>query len=171
MFVTEEYLKDETPMGDNVDIKKVMPWVKSVLRTNIEPILGRYFLNKLIERYVNSTTTPEDDELIDMIKPALAWRAVAHSIISTTFKLKNKGLQKQFGDFSQSASFEEVTFNVDHYNQNSTLYEEMLLDFLCDNIDEYPEAMDKKNKKSKVYGKCCISDDEDGTFNESFMVI
>lgn len=170
MFINEEYLKEETPVGENVDVKKVLNWTKTVLGTHIEPILGEYFLSKLIERYKDEETTPADDKLIEKIKPALAWRSAAKAIFSMTYKLKNKGLQKQFGDFSQSASFEEVTFNVDEYNQNSKMYEKKILKFVCENIENYPEATDDRNKDGEVF-KCKCNDGDEDIFNESFMVI
>jgi len=38
MFVDEDYLRDFTPIGQNVDISKVLVWTNEVLLTRIEPI-------------------------------------------------------------------------------------------------------------------------------------
>lgn len=172
MFVTEEYLKDETPIGQNVDIAKVMPWVNEVIKQYIRPILGRYFLAQVTQRYVDGNTTPEDDALIEEMKPAIAWNAASYSIYGISYKLKNKGLQKQFGDYSEATEANEKALMFDLYRQNAKTNEKDLKKFICDNIEDYPEAKNKLNKDGEVYNDCgCGENLEDDSFNDSIMII
>lgn len=170
MFVDEDYLRDFTPIGQNVDISKVLVWTNEVLLTRIEPILGAYYLGRLTQRYLDSTTTPADDKVIEKIQPALAWGSAVQATINMSYKLKNKGIQKQFSDYSESAELNEILFIRDHYQQHAKVHEQRLLDFVCKNKTDYPEAFDDQNKDSQVYTNCgCEGKTTD--FNDSIMII
>lgn len=171
MFVSEDYLKENTPIGQNVDISKVMPWVKEVILRRIEPIMGEYFLKKITERYESGTTTAEDDKVIEKMRIAIAWGSAAEAAVNTSLKMKNKGMQKQFGDFSNSAEFDEVQFTFDNYRSAAKFHEQRLKKYVCDNSELYPEASDKKNKDGEVYNCCKCGKDNDEFFNDSIMLV
>jgi hypothetical protein len=171
MFVDEDYLKEETPIGQNVDISKVIPWVNEVISQYIEPILGEYFLGQVTQRYIDGNTTTADDGLIAKMKPAIAWGAAAYSIYGTSYKVKNKGLQKQFGDYSESTEANEKALMFDMYRQNARSREQKMKKFVCLNISNYSEATDKRNKDGEVYNDCGCDGGEVEGFNDSIMII
>ena len=47
-FITETYLKTNTPITANVDVTDVTPYVKTQSDLRIQPILGTYFYNYLL---------------------------------------------------------------------------------------------------------------------------
>lgn len=170
MYVDEDYLKDYTPIGQNVDVNKVLPWVTQVINLRIEPILGAYFLGKITERYLAGASTPNDLVLIERMKPAIAWGAASEAILATSFKLKNKGLQKQFGDYSEAAEMNEINFIYEHYRSVAKNYELLMKRTVCDNAKKYPEASNAENKDGSVY-KCCQLNEFDDSGDESFFII
>ncbi len=44
-FITESYLKTNTPITKNVDVTDVAPYIRPTAEMRLMPILGTYFYN------------------------------------------------------------------------------------------------------------------------------
>lgn len=164
-FVTETRLKDLTPITDNVDSTDVMPWVKVAAETWIRKILGLNYYNYLLAAYNAQTLTADEVALVEYIQPAIAWRASVDIVYSLSRQLKNKGLQSQGGENSESVDLNEVQFGMAHYEQKATYYEEVLIQYLKENKDLYAGFIDSANKSS------IIPPIDDSTSGRSIMII
>jgi len=164
-FVTENYLKNNTPITDNVDSTDVMPWVKVASETWIRKILGLNFYNYLLDKYNAQTLSTDEETLVEYIQPAVAWRATVDCVYGLSRQLKNKGLQTQSGENSSSVDLNEVQFGMSHYEQKATYYEEILIEYLKENKDLFPEFTDITNKTS------IIPPTEDSTGARNIMII
>lgn len=152
-FITENYLKDNVPVTNNVDMNDIIFNVRISSDFNIRPILGTYFYNHMLDGYNNQTLNGDELELLDYIQPAVAWRAVAESVITLSYQLKNKGIQTQSGDFSLNADKSEIMFLVHHYNDKASGYERMLSTYLNETKILFPEFISDLNKDS-IIKKC-----------------
>lgn len=132
-FVTEKWIKENTPITDNVDMTDVMPWIKTAAELWIQPILGMYFYNDLLTKYNAQTLSSDEVALVAMIKPAIAWRAASDAVYGLSRQLKNKGIQSQSGDFSASVELDEVQFAMAHYRQKGEFYETLIIKYLKEN--------------------------------------
>lgn len=153
-FITELYLKESTPITANVDVTDLLPWIETSAKLWIQPILGTYFFNDLLTKYNNQTLNSDEVALVQYIQPAIAWRSAADCVVGLSYQLKNKGIQIQNGENSSAASFEEVKFNIKHYEQKAQNFEQLLINYLKLNKDLYPEFTSDLNKDSlcKPYG-------------------
>lgn len=169
-FVTEDYLKTETPITKNVDIQNVAPWVRPACETRLVPILGRHFYRYLLNKYNTQSLNAEEVELIKQIQPCVAWRAGAMAVYGTSRPLKNTGLQQLNSENSSSVNLEEVTFGMETYNQIAAEYQRTLSEYILENREQFPEFMSNSNKDAKLR-KACSSDVQDSDTDISILVI
>lgn len=149
-FITENYLKTNTPITANVDVTDVTPYIATQAQLRVMPILGTTFFNYMLNVYNTQTANPDEETLIKFIQPIVAWRSAEDAVFGLTYQLKNKGLQLQNGDFSSSVSRNEVAFGMEHYAQKAAFFEQRLIKYLIKNKSLYPEFISETNKDTDL---------------------
>jgi len=149
-FITETYLKTNTPITANVDVTDVTPYIKTQADLRVQPILGSVFYNYLLAKYNAQTLNPDEETLVGFIQPVVAWRSAEDAIFGLTYQLKNKGLQTQFGDNSGSVSRAEVAFGMEHYAQKASFFEQRLIRYLLANKNSFPLFISQKNRDTDL---------------------
>jgi hypothetical protein len=149
-FITENYLKTNTPITANVDVTDVTPYIATQAQLRVMPILGTTFFNYMLNVYNNQTATNDEETLIKFIQPIIAWRSAEDAVFGLTYQLKNKGLQTQNGDFSSSVSQREVAFGMEHYAQKAAFFEQRLIRYLLKNRSLYPEFISTENRDTDL---------------------
>ena len=149
-FITETYLKTNTPITANVDVTDVTPYIATQAQLRVMPILGTVFYDYLLEAYNNQTLTPEEEALVLFIQPVVAWRSAEDAIFGLTYQLKNKGLQHQFGDNSSSVSRSDVAFGMEHYAQKASFFEQRLIRWLLANRNLFPIFISTANQDTDL---------------------
>lgn len=149
-FITENYLKTNTPITANVDVTDVTPYIATQAQLRVMPILGTVFYNYLLGKYNAQTLNPDEEDLVAFIQPVVAWRSAEDAVFGLTYQLKNKGLQTQFGDFSSSVTRSEVAFGMEHYAQKASFFEQRLIKYLIANKGLYPEFTDPANRDTDL---------------------
>jgi hypothetical protein len=165
-FITDTYLKRVTAIQNTVDVNDLVPFIQTVAEMTVQPILGTYFFNDLLTKYNNQTLSADETTLVEYLQPIIAWQTCAEGVIILSRQLKNKGLQSQFGDYSQSADLKDVAFYSDHYNMKSKFYVNRLVTYLKDYKDLYPNYTSKLNKDSNIEPTTPTD-----SFNDSIMFI
>lgn len=168
-FVTESYVKDETPILLNVDFKTLSPWMKTAAETRVKNILGRNFYAYMLEKYNNQTLTAEEIELNNYIRPVVAWYGASLAIPDINKKLGNKGQQRQQGQFTTPVSDTDELRGVDQYAATGRHYLNELKLFLEENGNNYPGYVEEQNQKSEGFRK--PETEEPGGFNDSMLII
>jgi hypothetical protein len=149
-FITENYLKTNTPITANVDVTDVTPYISTQAQLRVMPILGTTFFNYMLEVYNDQTATNDEETLIKFIQPIIAWRSAEDAVFGLTYQLKNKGLQLQNGDYSSSVSQREVAFGMEHYAQKASFFEQRLIKYLIKNKNLYPEFISEENRDTDL---------------------
>lgn len=164
-FVTENFLKINTPITKNVDVTDVYPYVKPASDMRVQAILGSYFYNYLLTQYNAQDLTQDEETLVEKIQFVVAWRAAEQAAFGLTYQLKNKGIQTQFGDYSNNVSQNETAFVMDHYGQMAAFYEKRLTNYLLEYKALYPQFTSDLNRDSdiKPVGNCGNRGDYDNT--------
>lgn len=165
-FVTENYIKTNTPITKNVDVTDVMPWLKTVSDQRVQPILGTYFYNDILTKYNAQTLNANETTLVEYIQPIVAWFGASASAFGLSYQIKNKGIQQQFGDYSSQVTFSEVTFTMEHLEQIGFFYINRLKFYLTENKDLFPNFISDDNKDSDlkpIITKCDSDDDYNNT--------
>jgi hypothetical protein len=149
-FITENYLKTQTPITANVDVNDVTPYIKTQSDMRVQPILGTYFYNHMLTGYNAQTLNNDEETLVTYIQPVVAWRSAEDAVFGLSYQLKNKGIQQQFGDYSNAVTQNEVAFSMEHYGQKASFYEARLFRYLKENKDLFPEFISDLNKDSDI---------------------
>jgi hypothetical protein len=153
-FVTETYLKENTSVTKNVDLDDILPLVRTSADMWVRSILGTYFYEDLLVKYNDQTLTANEILLVERIKPAVAWRAAADATIELSYQLKNKGIQTQSGDYSQSPEYKAIMYNYHHKKDKASFYEDRLRTWLIDNKDLFSEFLSDNNTDSTAKDQC-----------------
>lgn len=167
-FITESYLKTNTPITKNVDVTDVAPYIRPTAEMRLMPILGTYFYNYMLAGYNAQTLNNDEEDLVERIQPVVAWRSAEQAVFGLSYQLKNKGLQAQFGDYSNNVSQSEVAFAMEHYGQMAAFFEKRLISWLLDNKDLFPEFISDLNKDSDIKP---VDDCRDDDYDNTMMVI
>jgi hypothetical protein len=160
-FITETYLKVNTPITANVDVTDVTPYIATQAALRIQPILGTTFYNYMLTQYNAQTLLPDEIDLVEFIQPVIAWRSAEDAVFGLTYQLKNKGLQTQSGDYSASVSRNEVAFGMEHYAQKASFFEQRLIRWLLTNRALFPLFISTTNQDTDLrpmFNNCsCIT--------------
>jgi hypothetical protein len=135
-FITESYLKTNTPITANVDVTDVFPYVATQAQLRVMPILGTVFYNHLLEAYNDQTLTPEEEQLVAFIQPVIAWRSAEDAVFGLTYQL--------------SVSRSEVAFGMEHFAQKAAFFEMRLIRYLVKNRAEYPIFISHENRDTDL---------------------
>ena len=149
-FVTLAWLKAYTPVSANIDETLIFPFVPTSSDMWIQPILGTYFYQDLLAKYNAQTLNPDEVNLVEVIKPAIAWRTASEAPIGLTFQLKNKGLQTQNSDNSESVDLADAEAVELKYVKKAEFYENQVKKYLYKNRDLFPEYLSDLNDDSLI---------------------
>ena len=166
-FVTEPYLKLNTPVTANIDIVEILPLIKGAALMWTRSTLGTYFFNDLLTKYNDQTLSADEVTLVEYMQPAIAWRTCSDSVATLSYQLKNKGIQTQSGDFSQSPEYKANMFMITNYNKKAEFYENYLWKYLVKNKDLYPNFTSHLNQDSDII--CSLY--SGGKFNSQIILI
>jgi hypothetical protein len=149
-FVTLAWLKAYTPVSANIDETLIFPFVPTSSDMWIQPILGTYFYQDLLAKYNAQTLNPDEVNLVEVIKPAIAWRTASEAPIGLTFQLKNKGLQTQNSDNSESVDLADAEAVELKYVKKAEFYENQVKKYLYKNKDLFPAYLSEDNDDSLI---------------------
>ena len=153
-FITENYIKVNTPLTANINITEILPLIRSASDMWTQSTLGTYFYNDLLVKYNAQTLNPDEETLVALMQPSIAWRAAADAVIELSFQLKNKGIQTQSGDNSATGESKMVQFMNRHYAQKAEFYEQKMWEYLVKNRNLYPEFTSSLNHNSTCLNSC-----------------
>lgn len=169
-FVTEKFLKERTPIGENVDIKKVVPFLETAAYLRLVPVLGEVFFDDLVTKYNANSLTADEMKVVDKCRMVVAWYASSMATPALNKQMTNKGQQTQSGDFSQNAGDMAEVQAQDRDSVVGRFWLNQLKDYLKRNKDLYPVYLSKPNQKAYLFEEPKCSDLGD-SFNDSMFII
>ena len=146
-FVTEQFIKTKTNITQNVDAKDLAPFIPLSVKTYIQPILGYRFTEDLLSKFNAGTTSAEEDELIEFIQYTTAFYSAFDAVAFLSFRVSNKGLQSQAGDYSTSEGIQAVEYIRQNILKFAKVHEGNLREFLHLNYKEFPLYKDPINQE------------------------
>jgi hypothetical protein len=168
-FCTENWLKTNGAITANVDATDFSPLVQFAAKAFIKKQIGSVFFEDLLTKYNAQTLSVAEQAVVEKMQWAIGWRASAQAVLTLTYQLKNKGLQKQSDDNSEAVELKEATFMYDQYIQQAGLFENELKEFLIANKNDYPVYLSVANKDSVI--KNNEHDVRGNAFNEGIGIL
>jgi len=140
LFISETFLKDNTQVSNNVDVKYIREAILWVQDSEIQNVLGSTLYDKLKDDINGSTLAGVYKTLVDdYVQICLKHYTVAECLPMAHYKITNKGLQIQDSEQSNPASTSSVDRLVEKENNKAAWYRQRMIDFLCENSSDYSE--------------------------------
>lgn len=142
LFISETFLKQNTQVSDNVDVKYIRESILWAQDSEIQKILGSTLYNKIKTDIAASALAGVYKTLVDdYIQVTLKHYVTAECLAMATYKITNKGLQIQDSEQSSPASTSNINFLVEKETNKADWYRQRLIDYLCENSSSYPEYL------------------------------
>jgi len=140
LFISQSFLKENTQVSDNVDVKYIRESILWSQDSQIQPILGTTLYNKLKDDIEASSLSGVYKTLVDdYIQVCLKHYVTAECLQMAHYKITNKGLQIQDSEQSQPASSTRLDKLVENEKNKGDWYRQRLIDYLCEYSSNYPE--------------------------------
>ena len=145
-FISVQFLRDQTPIEDNVDADKLTPWIYKAQDTKLQQALGTTFYNRLKQGVIDTEESganplnADEIELIqDYIKPMVVEWVFYMVIPHLNMKMTNKAVSQENSQFSQPSALDEVKYLRANAKNLAEFYTKRLITYLCDKSKDFPE--------------------------------
>jgi hypothetical protein len=139
LFVTEQFIKDNTLIDGNVDTKYLTVTIADAQRIHILPILGTALYNEIDGQIVAGTVTDLNNTLIvDYIQDALKYWVIYEGIDLFNYHVTNKNISTKTSDNSQPVQQVDVIRLMDRNKDKAEYFSERITKYLLANTTSYP---------------------------------
>lgn len=139
VFISEQALKDNSIINDNVDMKVLTPTIKLVQEIYLTRLLGSGLYVDLQDKIKANTLNADEVFLMNAyIQPLMVWGIMKEAPVFMTYKYMNKGVEKMNSDNSQPAQLDELQMLVDKASDRFDWYSQRLINYLMANQQKYP---------------------------------
>jgi hypothetical protein len=138
LFIDENYLKQTTELGQNVDAHLIINSIQTAQDLFILPILGSDYFEYLKMAVSGNTLTAPDFKLISQyLQPCLAQATMWLLLPKISFQFRNKGVMVSKSESSDQAKTEDIVFIAEKYRETASFYGQRMTNFLTSNPDIY----------------------------------
>ena len=138
-FITASFLKDNTPLNENVDDKLIKNAIKEAQDIYIQDLIGSDLYNELQTQIVAGNTTALNVTLLDKyIQPCLMHYAVCESALPLTYKFLNKSISTRNADDATPINVQDLNMIEERYRSKAVFYGNRLVNYLKQNSTSYP---------------------------------
>ena len=139
LFIDDQYLKDYTPMGQNIDPLQIYPFVEDAQEVYIQDLLGTpLYMDLTYKLYVGTTYSTLERTLVDLCSKALAYWSVYLAIPHLAIKIRNIGVARPTSDNTQPSTMEEMKYIREEMKNMAEFWAERIVKYLCENSSSYP---------------------------------
>lgn len=140
LFITEQYIKNKTPLTTNIDAKLIMPQVEYAQDSMIQDILGSKFYNSLQLAFSGQTLDTNQTYLVGLIQIALAYRAAERTIPFIHTQIRNSGtVNLNTDNGAMQSSLSEMKYIRDMLKEPAEFYELQVKNYLIYNAKLFPD--------------------------------
>lgn len=144
LLISEDYIKTNTNLTDNVDGKYVLPAIRNAQELYLSPIIGQCLYGKLLQLVADGTIAETENEpyktlIDDYIMPYLAYQTIVNLIPEVSTKITNFGTVISNDEHLTNVATEDRALVMGQYQSYADGYLKKLQNYLKDNKDNYPE--------------------------------
>jgi hypothetical protein len=158
-FIDTVYLKENTPIQDNLDPKLVQMTLQEAQQITLRDTIGSDLYDEIYGQFPGSLSAANNTLLEDYIKPILKYAVLQESLIPMVYKFRNNGVMKFDGAGQTPITLEELRLIEAGYAQKKDHFIERMNRYLCLNPALYPKwqnpsayAVDQPNRDGQNYG-------------------
>jgi hypothetical protein len=152
LFITEQFIKDNTLIDGNVDMKYITTTIADAQRLHILPILGTGIYNELGTQINAGTLTALNTTLLDdYIQDALKFWVIYEGIDLFSYHITNKNISTKNSDNSQPVQQVDVIRLMDRNKEKAEWFSQRITKYLLANISSYPLYNNAGNSIDTIY--------------------
>lgn len=146
-FISTQYVKDNSPLHDNVDDKIIKASILAVQDTAVHSLLGSDLYDKLEADIVADTLTGNYETLlVRFIKPFMLNLVCEELVVTNSLQMRNKAVLKNNSEDALNVDLSELKLLSDVFSTRAQAYEQRLLDYICRvGFDEYMQNDDDED--------------------------
>lgn len=145
LIVDINFIKENTEIDENVDVKLINPTIWYVQKQYIEKVLGTTLYNELCDAIIDDHTLVTYPDLLNLtnnyIADAMLFWVMHEAQVPLLYKFRNKSVGKNTDPNTQPVDFEQHKYLKDEYKKKAQYFTERLKDYLCANTDLYPNYL------------------------------
>ena len=132
-FISTEYLRQNTPIEDNVDDSKILPFITQAEDTYLQEVIGETGYNALKDAIVNNTLTSDEQTFIkNYVQPMVAQFSFYLVFPFLNYKATNKSIAKESSEYSQASELDEIKFLRSSILDMAEFYKRRMVKWLLD---------------------------------------
>ena len=94
LFISETYVKNNSIIDENVDVRLILPSIRDSQELRLHPILGTPFYNDLRDKIAAGTLNADEINLLDnYVAPSMLQWTLYECSTSLLFKYRNKSVE------------------------------------------------------------------------------
>ena len=137
-LIDESWLKTFTPLNANLDIKLVVPFIRTAQDLWIQPRIGSAQYSRLMQGIVANDLTADESLLIEMLRPATAYYTVYEALPFIYIQLRNAGVVKVVNPNIENSTLPEMKMLRNELQNKGEFYLTRTLAYLCEESTKYP---------------------------------
>lgn len=139
LMMGETYLKQNSIINDNADMKVITPTIEDVQRLYIEDLLGTRLYNEILSQIASSNVSTLNQTLLDSyLLPAMKYYVLCECTPVFKWRYMNKGVMVKNSENSQPADTQEILYMMDKWKNNAEKLAKRVTDYLCAESASYP---------------------------------
>lgn len=144
LFVSEDYLVQNSVIDGNVDFKNITPIIIQCQDRYLQKILGTPLYEDLCAKGLGSPSFSSDEITLikKYIQKTLLWYILAASPINFKFKWMNKGIMVKNSENSQAAETNDIKWIINHCTIIAEDYGNLLKDYLLCHTTLFPKYLE-----------------------------
>ena len=149
-LISENILKSETILNDNVGSEFIRPAIEVSQDVYLQQLIGSELIDKLYSlidtNNIDKTEYTSYKTLIDdYITNYLKYKVLAEITIPLAYKYRSTGVVQSNGDHYNNSQLKDATLVQNHYELRANFYAERLTKYLTANADLFPEYRSTRN--------------------------
>lgn len=156
-FISTTYLREATPIEDNVDDDKLVPFIVQAQDTYLQQSIGETGYDALKEAIKNNTLTPQEQLFIrNYVQPLVAQYTFYYALPFIAFKATNKSLSKESSEYSQPVDLSELQYIRNNVKDVAEFYQRRMVKWLLEHPGVFtwydnPNSKDNLPKTPQSY--------------------
>ena len=175
-FISTTYLKENSPVNENVDDKLLKSAIKESQEIYIRDIIGSGLYNELQTQAFANTLSNLNVTLLDTyVAPCLKYYTLTECLLPLTFKMMNKSVAAREAENARAISVDELTLIEQRFRDKAEYYANRLRDYLRANTNLYPLFLNAGNTIDTIrpadtafYGGFYLGDNDNCFWNYDF---
>jgi hypothetical protein len=142
LFISEKFIKDNTSLDENIDMKKIRPTIWQSQIQYIQNLLGTLLYEDLLAKIQAGTLAGDDLTLVDdYIADCLTYWCLYELQIPLLFNFRNKSTATNNSDYSQPISTKEMERIENRFKHKAEFFSKRITLYLEANPNLYPLYM------------------------------